>query len=278
MHIFYGTDVTDDKKNKDVSGNDEFSVQQCSQVNQEALEKSLLQANELTEKSMLPLPLIILQFLCLIAAFTILGIILKTKLPLSVTFATMPHMFVIAAVCLAVSIGLMVIGARKAKKVAESDESIQNKKQSDDIIANIMREFGVPDTAEDIDILNITYKRKNGIAIIEHFSCLNFDLKMFVANGNLYLADSDNKYEIPLSAIKNIREEKGALLLGFWNKKTPYNKEPYEHYRITRDKNGRYQIKNYYVVAFNNDGELWEMYIPNYDIASFEKLTGIKHS
>lgn len=276
MNIFYGTDITENKKNTDISGS-EFSVQESTESEQNALLDAMAESDMLADKSDLPLPFIIIRAICLIAAIILVRGILKAKVSVAEAFKNAPAMFIIAAVCFCVWLILFIIGRRKAKQMKASDEYEQNEEKMNSIVAGIFRSFGVPADAVDIELLNVKYKRKNGITEIADSHCGNFAMRTFIQNGNLYFADTDNKYEIPLNSLQNIREENAAITLYFWKKDIPYNSPEYRQYKIRTDKYNRYHINKYYAVEFVINGEQWELYIPNYDIAEFEKLTGLKH-
>lgn len=62
-----------------------------------------------------------------------------------------------------------------------------------------------------------------------------------------------------------------------WNKDVPPNKEPYKKYKIKTDNMGTIIIKPYYIATFEIDMQVYELYIPNYELDNFIKITGFDY-
>lgn len=62
--------------------------------------------------------------------------------------------------------------------------------------------------------------------------CINSAYLIFTDSGNLYFANLECKYAIPLSSIKRIKSVKKTIRILKWNKDEPYHKGIYKQYRV----------------------------------------------
>ena len=66
-----------------------------------------------------------------------------------------------------------------------------------------------------------------------------------------------------------------ANILG-WNKEIGINEGIYKQYKLTTDKFGLICCKRYHVTEIIHNGEIYVIYIPDYELPQIEQLTGLK--
>ena len=98
MKPFLGIDLTTDRKNEQINGS-EFLVQTPSAALARSLEDSTGQAEKTIEKSKLPLPFRILQYLCGFAALLIIGGMVKADVSFREGYQNAPVLHWIGGVC-----------------------------------------------------------------------------------------------------------------------------------------------------------------------------------
>ena len=101
------------------------------------------------------------------------------------------------------------------------------------------------------------------------------DMKIYKENESLCLADTEKKYEIPLSQLRRIKAVNKEIGMILWNKKESFRQSPYSAYNIVKNKKGNYVVPKYYELEFEHEGELWLISFPCYEIDTFQKLTGL---
>lgn len=285
MKPFLGVDLTTDKKNEQVNG-EEFLVAKPSYMLTQSFERSSENAEETIEKSKLPLPVRIVQWICgvggaLVAAGILRGIARNDDISFGQAYQNAPWLFWLAGACLLVWGILKLISVRKAKSVLETDESTQTFENLESTCDAIFTELSVPKDSKEADILSFFYKVKGDEIKIcqkgmQMAHCVNAVYKVFADSENLYIANVEGKYAFPLSSVKAIRTVKKHISIPEWNKEERFNKGVYKQYKLTTDDYGNIHSKYYHVIEIDCDGELLGIYIPCYELPVFEELTGLK--
>lgn len=283
MKPFLGTDLTEDKTNVAMNG-EEFIIQRTSESNTQALMKALDSSHKLINKARLPLVLRLAKGLFGFAGLVIAGGIIKawdTETPFGQMYDTVPQLFWIAGASIIIYAVLELISRKKAKAIIESDEGNYTKSTLDSVIGNIYTELGVPSSLPETDILSFTYKNKNAepyakARALEVTPYNNLIFKIFADSENLYLANCDSKYSFPLSALKGIRTVNKRIALAEWNKDERPNKGEFKKYKLTTDNQNCVHIKPYHILEIEQNGEVCGIYFPCYELPVFEKVTGLK--
>lgn len=285
MKPFLCVDLTADKKNEQVNG-DEFLVAKPSDALTQSFERSSENAEETIEKSKLPLPVRIIQWICggggVIVAMGILrGLLKSDDISVQQAYQNAPGLFWFAGIALVIWVVLKLISVRKSKSVLETDESAQTFDNLESTCDAIFTELSVPKDAKDVDVFSFFYKVKGDEIKItqkgmQTFHCINAVYKAFADSENLYLANVEGKYAFPLSSIKGIRTVKKHITMPEWNKEERFNKGDYKQYKLTTDDYGHIHSKYYHIIEVDYNGELSGVYIPCYELTVFEELTGLK--
>lgn len=285
MKPFLGTDLTLNKKNEQING-EEFLVAKPSLATTQSLERSSEEAEKTFEKSKLPLPIRIGHWLCgIVGVIVVIGILKalggEDSVSLAQAYQNASWLFWLGGGCLLVWGILKVISVKKQKAVLESEESVSLFAKLDGNCDAIYSELSVPSYAKEVDVLSFLYKVKDGnIKVCEKgmqiAPYINLVFKVFADDEKLYLVDLDGKYAFELSSVKAIRKVKKPIRILEWNKDEPYNKEPYKQYKLSEDEFGCVLCKYYYILEIEHNGEAWGIYIPCYELPTFEELTGLK--
>ena len=279
MKPFLGIDLTIDKKNEQLNGN-EFLIQEPSFALSNHLETSMKNADETIANSKLPFPLRIIKHLCGIMALLIIISILRADVTIAEAYQNAPGLFWVAPICAIIWLLLFISSYFKSKTVLETDESTQIFSHLDSISNEIYTELSVPFDAKEVDILLFFYKEKNGnikvttrgMQITEYFNPV---FKIFTDNEHLYLANLDGKYAFPLSSIVKMHTIKKRIRIEEWHKEEQCTKGIYKPYKLTTDNYGCVICKYYHILEINHQGNSWGIYIPCYELPIFEEIINI---
>lgn len=285
MKPFIGIDITENKNNEIFNGK-EFIVQNVSSMRQQAFEKATDNAMDLGEKAKLPLPLRIFHWICgFVGTILTIGVIRaigdEDGVTIAQAYQNAPWFFWVAGVCLVVWVILKAISLKKEKEILNSTEGDNAKRTLEFATKSIYDELGVPDKAFTVDVLGFTYKIKDGEPKAKETgfnptAYLNLEVKVFVNDGKLFLADLENKYAFLLSEMRAIRTVQKGISVSGWNKDVQPNKGIYKPYKMTIDDYDCVHFKPYHILEFEHNGEEWGIYFPCYELEVFEKLTGLK--
>lgn len=274
MKPFLGVDLTTDKKNVLPNGN-EFLVQKPSAVLANAMEASLEQAEEMEEKAKIPLAFRIVQSLCGLAALVLVCGILKADVSFAQGYANAPALYWICGICAVIWLPLWLWGKSKAGK--ETEEDRQTVSRLSGAAGAVYQELGVPRTAKAVDVLSFCYKMDNGEVKVKQKALqiapyMNLEFRMYRDGENIYLANLEGKYAIPLSSVVTIHTVEKHIRFAGWNKTEAYNKGIYKPYKLTVDNTGCVHCKRYHILEVDHQGERFGIYFPCYELPVWEDL------
>lgn len=282
MKPFIGIDITENKKNEELNGK-EFIVASASAAQSDALENASDKILGLLEKSELPRPLRILQWVGIIGGIIILSgigsVIGEDGISLSEIYSRTPWLFWLGGILLITGAVLFIMSLKRTKNCLEGEENEACSADIDTITANIFAELGIPSDAVDIDLLSFNYKLKGGepipketVSQLAPYSA--FSYKCFTKDGYLYLADSQDKYGFPISELRAIHTVNKKITVFTWHGDDEF-KDIYKQYKIKEDDYGNIRFKPYHILELEHNGEAWGIYFPCYELSKFEKLTGL---
>lgn len=280
MKPFFGIDLTENKRNEERNGSC-FLLARPSSAMARALEDSVEKAEETIEQAKLPLALRIVQGLCGIASALLIAGLLGASVPLREAYRNAPELFWLAGICLPVWAILKLLGMQKSKAVMGKETSAQAFSRLDGTFLAVYAELEVPANAIEVDILSFYYKRKEGkikvcekgLQMAPYTNCV---FRIFADAGNLYLANPEGKYAFPLSSLRAIQTRKKVARMNAWNKEEAFNKGIYKPYKLSADQYGCIHARQYHILELEQDGELWGIWFPSYELPAFEAVTGMK--
>lgn len=285
MKPFLGIDLTTNKKNEQMNG-EEFVVARPDLSLTQSLESSSENVEETIEKSKLPLPMRIGHWICgAVGVLVAIGILKalggEDSVTLAEAYQNASWLFWLGGACLVAWALLKLISVRKEKNLLEAEESSQVFNHLDKTCDAILADLKVPQDSKEIDILSFFYKVKGdnikvcekGLQIAPY---INPIFHIFTDSENLYLANLEGKYAIPLSKIKEIKSIKKTIRIIEWNKDEEFNKGIYKQYKLSEDNYGCIICKSYHILEFEHNNDLWGIYIPCYELPVIEEITGMK--
>ena len=285
MKPFLGIDITTNKKNEQING-EEFVVAKPALSLMRSFESYSENVVETIKKSKLPLPIRIGHWICgAVGAVVAVGILKalgkENSVTLSEAYRNAPWLFWLGGACLVAWALLKLVSVRKENSVLGTQESSQVLNNLDKTCKAILLDLKVPSDSKEIDILSFFYKVKgDDIKICEKSlqiaPYINSVFHIFTDSDNLYLADLEGKYAIPLSMVKAIRTVKKNIRITEWNKDEKFDKGIYKQYKLREDNYGCIICKRYHILEFEYDNTLWGIYFPCYELPVMEEITGLK--
>lgn len=278
MKPFLGIDLTNNSENEHQNGI-EFLIQETPAEVISIVQKQSTRIENMEQKSQPSSLLQFIQYGSIVFFLLTITTALKLDTPFSAKYHNAPWLYWSAAICGITGLILTISSRRKRKRFLHSSESLIS--QLKDSMKDVYKVLSVPDCAEEIDILSFFYTtdsnqikiKKNTFPIYDFFSC-NF--KVYSDAETLYLVCLEGTYAFPLSSITAIRTiKKRVRILGGWHKEIPYNKGFYKQFHLSFDSYGCIHCNHYYIAELTHSGKSYGIYIPCYDIAIFERLTGL---
>ena len=281
MKPFYGIDRTTLKKNTFHEG-DCFIAATVSDMTRQSYERALQSAaKELEATKLNPL----LRGLKTVCSWITLIVFLSTiralrNVTIAEAFENAPFIFWLMGGCGMVWLVLTILTNRKAKTVMAGEDFNMSTRRLEGEIDRVFRELQVPEDAKQVDVVQLTYRWKNGTVKIsttgsETTPYTNVSLRVFRREDVLCLADLENRYELPISAMRRLKMVKKPLVIQGWNKAEKLNDPFYKPYKLTMDNYERVHTKSYGLLELNHDGVDWALWLPPYELNYISALTGL---
>ena len=231
------------------------------------------------KKSFLPVPLLVIKYICLILGVSIISVTLSTCAEMGEANS---RIYIFLSIGIAFLVGFIIlytISKYKEALVMNSDEYKNAVATSDNLEKSSKFELGIPDNAHEIDIFAWTYELKDGEIKkgLSESEYTPYEMYVFEEKGCLCIADLHSVYKIaPLDSFKKIEYITRKSSFDFWTKDEDFDSAKYKEYKISSDKyECVYYIKNLCSLQFDLNGEEYEIIIPPYDIYAIEELTGL---
>lgn len=281
MKPFYGIDRTTLKKNTFHEG-DCFIAATVSDMTRQSYERALQSAaKELEATKLNPL----LRGLKTVCSWITLIVFLSTiralrNVTIAEAFENAPFIFWLMGGCGMVWLVLTILTNRKAKNVMAGEDFNMSTRRLEGEIDRVFRELQVPEDAKQVDVVQLTYRWKNGTVKIsttgsETTPYTNVSLRVFRREDVLCLADLENRYELPISAMRRLKMVKKPLVIQGWNKEEKLNDPFYKPYKLTMDNYERVHTKSYGLLELSHDGVDWALWLPPYELNYISALTGL---
>ena len=281
MKPFYGIDRTTLKKNIFHEG-DCFIAATVSDMTRQSYERALQSAAKELEATKLNPILRGLKTVCSwITLIVFIGTIRALRnVTIAEAFENAPFIFWLMGGCGVVWLVLTYLTNRKAKNVMAGEGFGQSTRRLEGEIDRVFRELQVPEDAKQVDVVQLTYRWKNGTVKIsttgsETTPYTNVSLRVFRREDVLCLADLENRYELPISAMRRLKMVKKPLVIQGWNKEEKLNDPFYKPYKLTMDNYERVHTRSYGLLELNHDGVDWALWLPPYELNYISALTGL---
>ena len=105
---------------------------------------------------------------------------------------------------------------------------------------------------------------------------VNLEVKVYVKDGQLCLADTESVYAFPLDELTGIRTVKQRIAVPSWNKDEKPTAGIYKPYKLAVANTGYIYFKPYYILELNHYGTPCGIYFPSYELPTVERLTGLR--
>lgn len=281
MKPFYGIDRTTLKKNTFHEG-DCFIAATVSDMTRQSYVRALQNAAKELEATKLNPILRGLKTVCSwITLIVFIGTIRALgNVTIAEAFENAPFIFWLMGGCGVVWLVLTYLTNRKAKAVMAAEDFSMSTRRLEGEIDRLFRELQVPEDAKEVDVVQLTYRWKNGTVKIsttgsETTPYTNVSLRVFRREDVLCLADLENRYELPISAMRRLKMVKKPLVIQGWNKEEKLNDPFYKPYKLTMDNYERVHTKSYGLLELNHDGVDWALWLPPYELNYISALTGL---
>lgn len=275
-------DITSNKKNETLNG-DEFITASVSSEMSQTFDKKRNEVMKLVDRSQNPLWLRIVEYVSGFAALVCVGGLIKSigKVTLAQAYENAPAIFWVGGICAVIWVALFILSKIRKNKVESSDEAKMLKDHIDNDIRIIFDELGVPENAEDVDVMTFIYTQKDGRNVIKKPSIdgmtfYNTVMKVYRKGNSLCMADLENTYEFPISMISEISTVDKTVSTVSWSKDEKPDEGRYKKYKIKMAGDSMPVFKPYHILKFSSDGEEYGIYFPCYELEIFEKLTGLR--
>ena len=282
MKPIFCIDVTLDKDNE-CSNGDEFLRKSISKEDAQRFTDSFASVTDAFKKAKLPLAFRILEWVLCFYALIVVMVIVRTIDTLSLAeMYSKAKFFMFSGVVSAILwLVIFLVGRTKEKIVFQDehmDEMLEKIQEHED---ELYASMGVPKDALSVDILTFSYKVKDGeihpvSGIIDTASYFNADMRIYVENGSLCLADLEEVHAFPLDQLTAIHTMSKRISVDSWNKDESITSEAYKPYKLSEDKYGAVHFKTYHILEIAHEGETFGIYFPCYELPAFERLTGLK--
>lgn len=281
MKPFYGIDRTADKKSTAHEGAC-FIAATVSDFTRQSYEQALNNAAEQVVRAQLFQPLRWIKTGCgWIAALIALGIARSLgDVTLFEAYDNAPALFWTFGICGAVWAVLAVLNLRKTRTVTEGEDFVRSARRLDSEIERVFQELEVPADAKEVDVVQLTYRWKNGKLKIhtqgmETTPYTNVSMRVFRRENVLCLADALYRYELPIAQLRCLKKVKKPLVINGWNKDEKINSEFYKPYRLTLDNYERVHTRCYGLLELTCEGADWAVWLPSYELNYISALTGL---
>ena len=122
MKPFLGIDITTNRKNERVNGN-EFLILEPSEILSQTLAKTTEQKDVIIQKSKMPLLLRIIKSICLFLAFICVSALLRARVSLAEAYHNAPWVFWLLPICVILFVLLTICEKVKSHHVLDTDEN-----------------------------------------------------------------------------------------------------------------------------------------------------------
>ncbi len=292
MKPFLGISLDKDPKNEIMNG-DVFITSRLSDEKIKKLRAAEEEAEYFFKKAKLPLFIRVISYtFAFLAALVLVGLVraisdfdesLSISEAIMIAYNNAPYLLWAALVFAIFFVSVTVVGAIRKRKILSSEEARGAVIRLNLATEESLAEMSVIESAARVDVLSFRYKTKEDGKISPKLGLwatspyLAIELFAFAENGALTLADTEERYDFPLSEIEGIERinkdilipNRGMEIINEYHKKLT-------DFKMSTGDSGGLNVKPYYVMTVNHLGEKYGIYFPCYSLPLFEELTGIR--
>ena len=278
---FFGIDITEDKK-KASFNSDEYITKSAGESAAKRFEEKSEELDGKIAQYNLPTYLKIVKCLGLMCAAMIASVLLEEDMTLGIAYKNAPILMTVLWIVSLVGTFLFLYEIKERKKMASDPSVTEAVNEAKRATTEIFDELGVPTYAHETDILLFRYKVKGEnikpvVTAMMPTPYVNAWAKVFKEDDKLVIANVEARYDIPISEITGISKVNKKIQVTGWNKEIPLNDESLKPYGVGWVSANRTVVfRGYGVLEFTHGGEDFGIYIPSYDIPTFEFLLGMK--
>ena len=278
---FFGIDITEDKKRSSFNADEHITKSACESAAKRFEEKSAELDGKIAQYN-LPTLLKIIKCIGLLCALAIISAVMEEDMTLKIAYKNAPILMTVLLVGSVVGVFLFLYEIRERKKMMTDPSVTEAVNEAKTATTEIFDGLGVPTYAHETDILLFRYKVKDGkvkpvASGMMPTPYVNAWAKVFSENGYFSIANVEGRYDIPLEEITGISKVNKKIQVTGWNKDIPFNDEKFKPYGVgIVSARGTVVFRGYGVLEFTHGGEDFGIYIPSYDLPTFEFLLGIK--
>ncbi len=246
------------------------------------LESKLMQiqtdGERLVKKADLPLSLNIMKIFSWFGWIVVLLGTLKSDVSFMEGYRNAPALHWGGVICFFLWLGLYLYGRRRMKQISKSTALSEHIQDTEELFSDLRQALAVPEDAREMDVLGERYVLKNGkprhkdTGLTQY---VNISMAAFVHDGNLCLADTVQRWEIPLSSIRSMTLIKKRVSIPEWHKDEPSNSKKYKPYKITTNSFGHFFSYYYRIEICDIRGDFF-LLVPHFDGEVFTELTHIR--
>ncbi len=273
---FFGMDA--DRQESDPPMNAAFLTAEIPPELESEMMRMQTESESFLKKAELPLPFGILKFICWLGWLMILAGVLKSGVSFMEGYHNASALYWGGILCFIIWLILFLYGRRRMKQIDKSSDLASHIQDSEKLLSDLRQALGVPEDALEMDVFGERYVMKNGKPQHKNAGLtqyLNINVAAFVNDSNLCLADTMQRWEIPLSSIRSMTLVKKRVSFPEWHKDEPFNSKKYKPYKITSNSYGHF-FSHYYRVEIRDIRGDFCLLIPHFDGEVFTELTHIR--
>ncbi len=273
---FFGMDA--DRQENDPPMNATFLTAEIPPELESEMLRMQTESESLLKKAGLPLPLTIMKFICWFGWLVVLLGTLKSDVSFIEGYRNAPALHWGGVICFFLWLGLFLYGRKRMKQIDKSTDLAEHVQDTEKLFSGLRQALGVPEDAREMDVLGERYVLKDGkprhkdAGLTQY---LNFSMAAFVHNSSLCLADTVQRWEIPLSSLRSMTLVKKRVSFPEWHKDEPFNSKKYKPYKITSNSYGHF-FSYYYRIEIRDIRGDFCLLIPHFDGEVFTELTHIR--
>ena len=282
MKPVFGIDVSKDKRNGQMDGS-VFRAATLSCLEERGMDEAAQDAAQLLRRAKLPLPLRVIRWTAGMGGAILAVALLKALADVSFeeAYGNAPWVFWGTGGLLLVFGALWLWEWLHAKRVLEGADAERVTADLASAAADAREMLGIPQNARQVDVIAFRYVRRRGEPVprahgMEMTPYRNPEVWLFVEDGRLCLSDLRERYELPLSEVRGIREVRKRISVSGWNKDVSPQSGRYKPYKLVTNEYGCVFMRSYYVLELTYGGEDYGVYFPPYELPYFEAATGYR--